>query len=169
MLKTGQVSSWENPSTFLQNFKSSLKSECQQTPELEHIIINKDCNVKMSSSSDSDILLETRKNGVTTLTMNRPKQLNGWTAPMMMAIRDSFLRLAKDSDTKVAILTGKDPYYCAGVNLSSTLKPMHPQKLHGLIVQNNAAIFNAFIEFPKPIIVAANGPAIRTIQKNPVW
>ena len=37
---------------------------------------------------------------------------------------------------------------------------MHPQKLHDFIVSNNAAIFDAFIDFPKPIIIAANGPAI---------
>jgi peroxisomal 3,2-trans-enoyl-CoA isomerase len=37
---------------------------------------------------------------------------------------------------------------------------MHPKKLHGLIVEHNAAVFNAFIEFPKPILIAANGPAI---------
>ena len=48
----------------------------------------------------------------------------------------------------------------AGVNLSSTLKPMHPKVLHGLIVKNNAQIFNVFIEFPKPLLIAANGPAI---------
>ena len=37
---------------------------------------------------------------------------------------------------------------------------MHPKVLHGMIVQNNAAVFNNFIEFPKPILIAANGPAI---------
>ena len=37
---------------------------------------------------------------------------------------------------------------------------MHPQKLHDFIHDNNAAIFNAFIDFPKPVMVAANGPAI---------
>ena len=36
----------------------------------------------------------------------------------------------------------------------------HPQKLHDFIVRNNAAIFDAFLDFPKPLIVAANGPAI---------
>ena len=36
----------------------------------------------------------------------------------------------------------------------------HPQKLHEFIVKNNAAIFDAFLDFPKPLIVAANGPAI---------
>ena len=37
---------------------------------------------------------------------------------------------------------------------------MHPKSLHGMIVKHNAAIFDAFIEFPKPILIAANGPAI---------
>ena len=36
------------------------------------------------------------------------------------------------------ILTGADPYYCAGVNLAASMsKPMHPKKLHSLIVKNN--------------------------------
>ena len=55
---------------------------------------------------------------------------------------------------------GADPYYCAGVNLSETLKPMHPKTLHGLIYENNKAVFDIFIEFPKPLLIAANGPAI---------
>ena len=67
------------------------------------------------SPKENDILVETRKNGVTTLRMNLPKQLNGWTGPMMLAIKLAFKRLSTDSETKVAILTGSDPYYCAGL------------------------------------------------------
>ena len=47
-----------------------------------------------------------------------------------------------------------------GVNLAGSFRPMHPQKLHDFILENNAAIFNAFLDFPKPILIAANGPAI---------
>ena len=38
-----------------------------------------------------------------------------------------FSECAQDPDTKVLILTGADPYYCAGVDLSATIKPMHPK------------------------------------------
>jgi len=107
-----------------------------------------------------DLILKSTKNCVTTLTMNDPKKLNGWTGPMMVTLRQYFKEYAKDDKTKVLVLTGKDPYYCAGVNLSATMKPMHPKKLHSLIVQNNQAIFDAFLDFPKPILVAVNGPAI---------
>ena len=37
---------------------------------------------------------------------------------------------------------------------------MHPKKLHKMIVENNEMLFNQFLDFPKPILVAANGPAI---------
>ena len=105
-------------------------------------------------------MLSSTKNNVTTLTMNDPKKLNGWTGPMMLTLRDRFKQHATDPETKVLILTGADPYYCAGVNLSAAIQPMHPRKLHGLIRTNNQAVFDAFLDFPKPIIIAANGPAI---------
>ena len=41
--------------------------------------------------------------------------------------------MVSDPDTKVVVLTGTDPYYCAGVNLSATIQPMHPKKLHDMI------------------------------------
>ena len=37
---------------------------------------------------------------------------------------------------------------------------MHPRKLHTMIADGNEKIFTAFLDFPKPILVAANGPAI---------
>ena len=38
-----------------------------------------------------------------------------------------FVECAKDPETKVLILTGADPYYCAGVDLSASIQPMHPK------------------------------------------
>lgn len=109
---------------------------------------------------EGEVLLASTLNGVRTLTMNRPDKLNAWTRPMMEAIQRELLAIAKDDSVKVAILTGTGNYYCAGVNLSDTLKPMHPKKLFNLIVKHNQGLFDAFILFPKPIIIAANGPAI---------
>ena len=95
------------------------------------------------------LILSSTKNSVTTLTMNDPKKLNGWSGPMMITLRHLFDKHAADDQTKVLVLTGTDPYYCAGVNLSATMKPMHPKKLHSLIYSNNKALFDAFLDFPK--------------------
>jgi enoyl-CoA hydratase/carnithine racemase len=106
------------------------------------------------------LLLTEKTDGVTTLTMNNPERLNGWTLEMLNALRDGFSSAAKDDETKVLILTGTDPYYCAGVNLSATIKLGHPRHLHKTIQESNQALFEMFLEFPKPLLVAVNGPAI---------
>lgn len=108
----------------------------------------------------SSLLLTETVDGVTTLTMNNPSKLNGWTVKMLEALRDAIASAATDEATRAVVLTGADPYYCAGVNLGATLKPQHPAKLHAFIVEHNQALFDMFIEFPKPILVAVNGPAI---------
>ena len=111
-------------------------------------------------SNVSNLIRTKKLNGVTTLTMNMPKRYNGWTFEMMTALREAFTKATHDDETKVLILTGADPYYCAGVNLSGTLKIGHPKKLHGMIVEQNQRLFEMFLDFPKPLLVAVNGPAI---------
>lgn len=92
--------------------------------------------------------------------MNDPKRLNGWTQRMLDELTASLEATVHNSETKVTIITGTDPYYCAGVNLAGTLRPMHPKKLFNTIVKHNQGLFDQFLEYPKPIMVAANGPAI---------
>ena len=48
-----------------------------------------------------DLVLTATKNHVTTLTMNDPKKLNGWTGEMMVTMQHTFRQLAKDDNTKV--------------------------------------------------------------------
>lgn len=99
-------------------------------------------------------------NRVTTLTMNMPARLNGWTMEMMNALKSALREAARDSETAAVVLTGTDPYYSAGVNLGATLKLEHPRKLRALIIEHNQSLFDAFLDFPKPILVAVNGPVI---------
>jgi enoyl-CoA hydratase/carnithine racemase len=117
-----------------------------------------------SKPSKPPILLsETTPSGVTTLTMNNPKKLNGWTKPMMLAMQAAFVKAATDPATKVLVLTAaQEPpgYYCAGVDLSGTIQPMAFDKLHLMIKESNQAVFEQFLVCKKPIIVAVNGPAI---------
>ena len=61
---------------------------------------------------------------------------------------------------KGLVITGKGKYYSAGVDLSSMIVPKAPSKLVRQIRDQNEACFGAFINFPKPIVAAVNGPAI---------
>lgn len=108
----------------------------------------------------SALVLRETTDGVTTLTMNAPAKLNGWTAEMLEALLGALEAAGEDDATKAVVLTGADPYYCAGVNLGAVIKPGHPKKLHAMIVEHNQRLFDTFIRLDKPILVAVNGPAI---------
>jgi len=117
-------------------------------------------NVLNLTSSAAEYIQTSLKDGVLTIMMNQPKKLNGWTAEMMDAFKEAFGKAGKEDSAKAVIFTGAGSYYSAGVNLGGTLKPMHPKKLHGFIIDHNQQLFEAFLHFPKPILVAINGPAI---------
>ncbi len=115
---------------------------------------------KSDTGTEPGPILTHKREGVTTLTMNNPARLNGWTRQMMDALRAGISAAANDEETRVLVLTGADPYFCAGVNLAGTFNLQHPRKMHATIVENNEALFNLFLDFPKPMLVAVNGPAI---------
>lgn len=106
------------------------------------------------------LVLTTTVEGVTTLTLNHPRRLNGWTAAMLGALTDALRSAHLDADTAAVVLTGTGAYYSAGVNLGATLRLQHPRTLHAMIAARNQALFDAFLDLDKPIIVAVNGPAI---------
>lgn len=108
------------------------------------------------------VVVETT-DGVRTLRMNHPRRLNGWTLEMMEALRAAMGQAASDEDVGAVLLTGTDPYYSAGVNLSSTIRVQHPRKLRDMIVRHNRELFELFLLFDKPILVAINGPAIGAV------
>lgn len=92
--------------------------------------------------------------------MNLPRRLNGWTLEMMEALFGALTAAGEDDDVAVVILTGNGKYYSAGVNLSSTIGISHPRKLRDMIAVQNQSVFDGFIDFDKPILIAVNGPAI---------
>lgn len=112
------------------------------------------------SPTDASYLVTTIKDEVATICMNRPKKLNGWTLDMMMAIKAAMKAAEDDESTKAIVLTGEGDYYSAGVNLSSTIKLMHPRKLRDMINEMNRELFEIFLLCSKPVLVAFNGPAI---------
>ena len=59
-------------------------------------------------------LLEVVKDGVATLTLNRPERLNALSGTMLTAMLEALPRLADDPDVGVVVLTGAGRGFCAG-------------------------------------------------------
>ena len=65
-----------------------------------------------------DILLDI-KDGIATITLNRPDKLNAFTGRMMYEIIAALDITDADDDVKVVIFTGAGREFCAGADLSS--------------------------------------------------
>lgn len=59
-------------------------------------------------------LLETKKDGVAILTMNRPEARNALSQPMLAALLEALPRLAADPEVGAIIITGAGGAFCAG-------------------------------------------------------
>ena len=113
------------------------------------------------SSSKEDLTLDrTTRDGIRVVTLNNPSKFNGWNVPMLMSLKNQFRAASEDEACKAMILTGNGDYYCAGVDLASSLKPMMPAALHQMIYESNKAVFDTFLEFEKPLCVAMQGPVL---------
>jgi len=116
---------------------------------------------KTGQEQAQDLVVRTiSSDGIATLRFNNPSKLNGWTSEMRDAFREALENARRDADVRAVIVTGTGAYYSAGVDFAGAVRPMRPSMLKETIRSNNYSLFDQFIDFPKPIFAAVNGPAI---------
>ena len=60
------------------------------------------------------VRVEAGDDAVTTITIDRPERLNALSLPTITALKDAFVAVAADVDTRVVILTGAGRGFSAG-------------------------------------------------------
>ena len=105
-------------------------------------------------------VLTESKNGVQTITINRPEKRNAL-CPLLIEELTQALREAETCDCGVVILTGAGPAFCAGLDMEH-LETMHASTLeeHRRDSENLGLVLRTLYDFSKPTIAAVNGPAI---------
>jgi enoyl-CoA hydratase/carnithine racemase len=108
--------------------------------------------------------------GVATITLNRPDQLNAFTARMMHELLDAFDETDADDDVRAVIVTGAGRGFCAGADLSgggdtfdaSTGEPKVGVGGDGHEIPRDGGgrVALRIFESLKPVIAAINGPAV---------
>lgn len=100
------------------------------------------------------VLLVEKKDGVATLTLNRPDKMNALSLELRWALQEVLTELKTDADIGVVVLTGAGKAFCAGLDL----KEMGSAKYrHGPQPSDPASLIRAV---EKPVIGAINGVAI---------
>jgi 2-(1,2-epoxy-1,2-dihydrophenyl)acetyl-CoA isomerase len=114
----------------------------------------------MTTATAQELLIES-KDGVLTITLNRPEVLNALTMGMMKGITDALKKAATDKSVKVVVLTAAGRAFCAGADLGD-LKKRQSVKTFSLGDELRDH-FNPLIaqlrRLEKPVIGAINGLA----------
>lgn len=101
------------------------------------------------------VLLVDKRDGIATLTLNRPDQMNALSAELRLALSEEINRIRTDSSIGVVILTGAGRAFCAGLDLKEMGSADRPTIADGL--DNPAALLRSL---PQPVIGAINGVAV---------
>ncbi len=97
--------------------------------------------------------------GIATIKINRPKQLNALNDQVMKDLKDCVSKIAVNDTIKVVIITGEgEKSFVAGADIGQ-MSELNP--VEGLAWgQQGQAIFTMIEELPQPVIAAINGFAL---------
>jgi enoyl-CoA hydratase/carnithine racemase len=104
------------------------------------------------------VLLRDDRDGIATLTMNRPAQMNLLTAEMLAALQAALDAIAMDRSLKVVILAAAGKGFCAGHDLKEIRALGSQENIAGLFVQCSRMMMT-IQKLPQPVIAKVQGPA----------
>jgi len=108
--------------------------------------------------SDEPVLVREDRDGICTLTMNRPKQMNLLTSEMIAAIQDALDKVAQDDGVRVVVLAANGKGFCAGHDLKEIRALGEKPKVEALF-RRCARMMMSIQHLPQPVIARVQGAA----------
>jgi enoyl-CoA hydratase/carnithine racemase len=101
------------------------------------------------------------KDGICTITLDRPEQLNALTFEVYAELRDTFLQLQREEAVRVVVLTGAGRGFCSGGSVHDIIGPLIQMDPVGRMnfTRMTGALIGAIRQLRKPVIAAINGVA----------
>jgi 2-(1,2-epoxy-1,2-dihydrophenyl)acetyl-CoA isomerase len=114
-----------------------------------------------TAAAAGPVLLETVRNGVALLVMNRPDRLNALNNDLATALNQAFERIGKDDSVRVVVLTGAGRAFCAGGDLGVIGKGREARDTKQLepILRAGMGAVLRMRTIAQPVIAAVNGAA----------
>src|SRR6202051_4377525 len=103
-----------------------------------------------SQTQGDSLILESKQDGIATLTLNRPDKLNAINKDLAVALNESLGRLTTDKSIYVVIITGPGRAFCSGRDLgviaagrknndTSELEPLLRAAMHAVFKMRTMA------------------------------
>jgi 2-(1,2-epoxy-1,2-dihydrophenyl)acetyl-CoA isomerase len=101
------------------------------------------------------------RQGVATLTLNRPKALNSFTTDMHAEVRMVMQHVIDDKHVRCLVITGAGRGFCAGQDLSDRTQSADggAPDVGASVEKNYNPLIRSIMQLPKPVICAVNGVA----------
>ena len=104
------------------------------------------------------VLLRELKEGVATLTLNRPQQMNLLTAEMLAALQSALEDLAKDREARVVVIAASGKGFCAGHDLKE-IRALGEQPKIAALFEQCGRMMMTIERLPQPVIAKVQGAA----------
>jgi enoyl-CoA hydratase/carnithine racemase len=109
-----------------------------------------------------ETLLTEKRDGVLTVTMNRPDRLNAFTLQMMLDWLALIDAIDADDDVRAVVVTGAGRGFCAGADLGGGGGTFDASGAEAIDAHRDGGgrVTTRLFESVKPFIAAVNGPAV---------
>lgn len=100
-----------------------------------------------------------QRNGIGTITLNRPDRLNAITFEVYHELTDFFAQLRTEKDVRAVIITGAGRAFCSGGDVIDIIGELQGRDAEGLLefTRLTCDLISNMRALPKPIIASLNG------------
>jgi len=99
------------------------------------------------------------REGVATITLNRPERLNALTFDVYRELTDTFAALRHEDDVRSVVITGAGRAFCSGGDVHDIIGELFSKDIEGLLefTRMTCELIRNIRALPKPVIASLNG------------
>jgi enoyl-CoA hydratase/carnithine racemase len=112
----------------------------------------------LQPTSNESVLLRQDANGVVTLTLNRPAELNALSEEMLAELQSALDGIARDESVRCLVLAGAGRAFCAGHDLKEMRVNPRREYYEALFAQCSR-VMQGIVALPVPVIARVHGTA----------
>ncbi|MCP4330769.1 MAG: enoyl-CoA hydratase [Alphaproteobacteria bacterium] len=109
-------------------------------------------------NTDPPVLLRLDRDGICTLTLNRPEARNALSEELIDALQGEFDAIASDESVRAVVLAANGPAFCAGHDMRQMRA--HPtMDYYEALFAKSSRLMMSILRLPQPVIARVHGTA----------
>jgi len=104
------------------------------------------------------ILLREDRDGIATLTLNRPEQFNALSGELLERLQAELDALAQDASARVVVIAARGRGFCAGHDLKEIRALGSQERIEGLF-RKCSRVMTSLVSLPQPVIARVHATA----------